>query len=179
MALCGAKNRQGEPCKKHALIGETRCKLHGGAAAKKNKGNSNARTHGIYSSVYSDEEKEIWDGIELGRIDDELKLCRIRLKRALEAEQKADGELELDARTEEPAVIGGMPIDDEQIVKRSFKRRDYSVLIDRLMVRIESLERTRVELMKAIPPKPDKPEQEAAPEYVLKPDEPTPEKPIL
>ena len=156
MALCGAKTRSGEPCQKHALKGETRCKLHGGAAAKANKGKQYAKKHGIYSDVLSEEDKALWDEIELGRVDEELKLCRIRLRRALLAEQQqsaSEDGLELDAKTEEPPIVGGIPLDDEQpIVKKIYKRRDYSAAIERLMGRIESLERTRAELMKANPP---------------------------
>ena len=178
MANCGAKTRSGESCKTPAME-NGRCRMHGGKAGVTHKNNSHAKKHGIYGSVLSDEEKELWEGLELGRIDDELKLCRIRLKRALEAEQKAGNDLEIESRTEEPAVVGGVPINEEIIEKRAYKRRDYSVQIDRLMARIESLERTRLELIKAIPPDPDEDKKTAAPEYVLRPDEPTPENPIL
>lgn len=156
MALCGATTRSGEPCRKHALNGETRCRLHGGAAAKANKGKQYAKKHGIYSDVLSDEDKAIWDEIELGKVDDELKLCRIRLRRAVLADQQqasSEDGLELDSMTKEPPIVGGLPLDDEQpIVKKAYKRRDYSAAIDRLTGRIESLERTRMELMKSEPP---------------------------
>lgn len=146
MACCGAKTRSGAPCKTPAME-NGRCRMHGGKTGKTHKGNQHAVKHGIYGSVLSDEEKELWDQVELGKVDDELRLCRLRLVRALKAEEAAQEQPELDGRTEEPAVVGGVPLDDEIIEKRAFKRRDYSALIDRLMGRIESLERTRLELV--------------------------------
>ena len=153
MTLCGATTRSGEPCKKHALNGSNRCKLHGGGASRKNKGNQHAVKFGIYGSVLTDEEKQDWRAIELGKVDDELRLNRIRLVRALKAEQAQEQDaLELESKTEEPPVIDGIPLSDgDPIVKKAYKRRDFSQQIDRLMARIESLERTRAELMKANP----------------------------
>lgn len=43
---CGARNRQGQPCKKAPMRGRTRCRNHGGATPK---GNRNAVTHGLYA----------------------------------------------------------------------------------------------------------------------------------
>ncbi|WP_291470876.1 HGGxSTG domain-containing protein [Acidovorax sp.] len=151
MASCGAKTRSGAPCKTPAMD-NGRCRMHGGKAGETHSGNQHATKHGIYGRVLTDEEKDLWDSVELGRVDDELKLCRLRLMRAIRAEQEAKDLPELDGRTEEPAVVGGVPLDDETIEKRSYKRRDYAGAIDRLMGRIESLERTRAELMKANPP---------------------------
>src|SRR5688572_32456848 len=77
---CGAKNRQGEPCKVRPMVGKNRCRLHGGKTPTGTKGN---RTHGLYSSALSDEERDLWDDIQLGNVDDELRLCRIQLRRAM------------------------------------------------------------------------------------------------
>ena len=149
MALCGAKNRSGEPCKKHALTGSKRCKLHGGKSTGAPKGNQNRNTHGIYSSVISDDEKLIWEQVELGRIDDELRLCRIRLVRALAAENRDGDDLLLESKVEKTATAASVPLDDSDvIVDKSYRRRDYCGIIDKLMARIESLEKTRLELMK-------------------------------
>lgn len=155
MAHCGAKTRSGEPCKRHATAGSTRCKLHGGAAARANKGNQNAKTHGIYSAHLSDEERDAWVGLELGRVDDELRLTRIRLARALKAENDAAGLPELEEYTESPPLVNGIPLTDEDDVPvrtTKYKRRDYAGLIDRLTARVESLERTRADLIKSNPP---------------------------
>lgn len=150
MACCGAKTRSGEPCKTPAMD-NGRCRMHGGKAGQTHAGNQHATKHGIYGRVLTDEERELWDQVELGKVDDELRLCKLRLMRALRAEQEAQDVPELDSRTEEPAVVGGVPL-DEIIEKRSYRRRDYAAAIDRLMGRIESLERTRADLLKANPP---------------------------
>lgn len=144
MALCNAKTRGGGTCQKHALIGSNRCKLHGGKSTGAPAKNQNARTHGIYSSYLSDEEKDVWDQVKLGEVDDELRLTRIRLMRALRAENERGNTLEIDSEKVETGENGG--------TVTTTKVRDYSSLIDRLTGRIESLERTRAELLKNNPP---------------------------
>jgi len=90
MALCGAKTRSGEPCKRHAVPGSKRCKLHGGAAAKANKGNQHAAKPGsIYSKYLTDEEQADFHAAEIDQIDQELRLTKVLLNRVLMA--KGDG----------------------------------------------------------------------------------------
>ncbi|MBF0675578.1 HGGxSTG domain-containing protein [Pseudomonas sp.] len=145
MALCGAKTRSGEPCKRHAVPGSSRCKLHGGAATRANKGNQHAAKPGsIYSKFLTDEENDTLASIELGRVDDELRLTRIRLMRALARENEFGDTLEIDSEKVDSSETGG--------TTTSSKVRDYSGLIDKLTARIESLERTRAELLKTNPP---------------------------
>lgn len=145
MAQCGAKTRGGEPCKRHAVPGSSRCKLHGGGSAKANKGNKHAAKPGsIYSQFLTDAENDMLASIELGRVDDELRLTRIRLMRALSRENEFGNELEIDSEKLETGEHGG--------TTTTSKVRDYSSLIDRLTARIESLERTRADLLKANPP---------------------------
>lgn len=148
MALCGAKTRSGEPCKRHAVPGSSRCKLHGGAASKANKANKHAAKPGsIYSQFLTDAENDMLSHIELGRVDDELRLTRIRLMRALNQENERSDTAELEARVEREGAGEYQAKTEEK-----FKVRDYSGLIDRLTGRIESLERTRAELLKTNPP---------------------------
>ncbi|WP_239142496.1 HGGxSTG domain-containing protein [Pseudomonas sp. MIL9] len=148
MALCGASKRgNGEPCKRHAIPGSSRCKLHGGKSSgpKEQRGNKNAARPGsIYSKFLTDEENDALASIELGRVDDELRLTRIRLMRALSRENEFGNELEIDSEKHETGEHGG--------TTTTSKVRDYSGLIDRLTARIESLERTRAELLKTNPP---------------------------
>ncbi|MBI0060384.1 hypothetical protein H3T83_04180 [Gilliamella sp. M0320] len=151
MSLCGAKTRNGGTCKKNALIGKTRCKLHGGKSTGAPKGNQyNLKAGGIYSQFFTAEEKQISAELELGSLDDELRLTKIRLMRALKAEaeqQEQIEQLELDSYSESPAIISGI-LDNEEIVKvKQFKRRDYGTIIDRLTARIESLEMRRASLV--------------------------------
>lgn len=92
MALCGSKTRSGEPCKRHAIQGSSRCKLHGGKSTgpKEQKGNKNAAKPGsIYSQFLTDAENDMLASIELGQIDDELRLTKVLLGRVLKA--KAEG----------------------------------------------------------------------------------------
>lgn len=159
MALCGASKRSnGEPCKRHAIPGSYRCKLHGGKSSgpKDLRGNKNAAKPGsIYSQFLTEAENDMVAGIELGRVDDELRLTRIRLMRALAKENERGDTLELDSEKVEPVEIDGKPliVDGGAVEKvtRTSKVKDYAALIDRLTGRIESLERTRAELLKTNP----------------------------
>ena len=148
MAFCGAKTRSGHTCKNSAMA-NGRCRMHGGKSigAKNNKNNLK---HGIYSKFITDDEWQAVEQSELDSLDDELKLCKVRLLRALKAENEqgnlGDEALELIRKTVEPPIIGGMPItpddgDDDvaEIVKKSFEKRDYNSIIDRLIGRIQSL----------------------------------------
>lgn len=135
---CGAKTRSGEPCKSKPMP-NGRCRMHGGATPKTNQ---NAVTHGIYRKLLTPEEQADYDGLELGKVDAELRLMRIRLARALAAERASAGMAELD---EVVTNIGGGPnVADES---RKSKVRDYCKLIDTTAARIESLERTRKGLL--------------------------------
>ncbi|RAS14835.1 hypothetical protein DFO50_10990 [Microvirgula sp. AG722] len=151
MALCGAKTRSGEPCKRHAAVGSTRCKLHGGRSTgpRNQTGNRNAARPGsLYSRFLSDEEQGIAASIELGNVDEELRLTRIRLMRALQREQDKGDTLEVESETTEPVEIDGEPTGGD-LIKRTAKVRDYSALIDKLTARVESLEARRVALVAA------------------------------
>lgn len=138
---CGAKTRSGEPCKRAPVKGKTRCKLHGGASTGAPIGSSNAATHGIYRQHLTDDEQAVYDEIRLGEVDHELRVARIQLARALAAQRAADGNAELDEITDNEG--GGMTI-AKQSVRRKVK--DYVSIIDKLMGRIESLEKTRKHL---------------------------------
>lgn len=158
MAFCGAKTRSGHTCKNSAMA-NGRCRLHGGKStgAKNNHKNQNAKKHGIYSKFITDDEWQAVVKSELSTLDDELRLCKVRLLRALQAENKqgnlGDEALELIRKTVEPPIIGGVPImpddDDDmaEIVKKSFEKRDYNSIIDRLIGRIQSLTVTRQDLV--------------------------------
>lgn len=117
MALCGASKRgNGEPCKRHAVPGSSRCKLHGGkSTGPKNParpiGNSRATKHGIYSKFLTDEERADFEAAELDQIDDELRLTKVLLGRVLAAQSEG-----------------------------------HDLLADRYLARIESLTKTREDL---------------------------------
>ncbi|CDM23053.1 hypothetical protein BN940_02886 [Castellaniella defragrans 65Phen] len=93
--------------------------------------------------MLTDEEKARWKEIQLGKVDDEIRLWRTRLVRALAAEQAARDKPELEEIV--ARKIGG---ENQPTAEKRYKRRDYAALIDRIGGRIESLEKTRMELMK-------------------------------
>lgn len=130
---CGAKNRSGEPCKRAPVPGKTRCKLHGGATPS---GHQNARTHGIYSNLLTDEEKADADTVEIGNIDILIKLAHIQLKRAWAAKNASMSRPELDE-----VIIS------EQGQTHKQKVVDYDAKIDKIMARIAHLEEQRKALM--------------------------------
>lgn len=133
---CGAKTRAGGKCQAPAMA-NGRCRVHGGSSSGAPKGSINAAKPGnIYSAYLTDEENAVLTRLEIGKIEDELRLCRIRLMRALKAETN---EPELEQITNK--ADGG--------IEEVSKRRDYSGLIDRLMGRIASLEKDRLALMGA------------------------------
>ena len=149
--LCGAKTRSGSPCQSKAMT-NGRCRMHGGKATVTHKNNKNAVKAGnIYSQYFTDEEKLLSTELELGSLDDELRLTKIRLMRALKAEaeqQDKIDKLELEVKTESPVLFGGVPDEDGEVMTiKQFKRRDYGTIIDRLTARIESLETRRASLV--------------------------------
>lgn len=93
--LCGATNRNGEPCQLKAgwgtdHLGVGRCKFHGGASTgpKDATGNKNARKHGAYEKVLRDQlddnEKELFDGVSDDYdLRNELRILRFKLARML------------------------------------------------------------------------------------------------
>src|SRR5688572_4718104 len=79
--ICGALNRQGKPCQKPPMRGKNRCLSHGG---KTPKGRHNGpMTHGLYSQYMTPAEQERWDSIQVGVLDDELRMLRIYLARCV------------------------------------------------------------------------------------------------
>ncbi|WAL81490.1 hypothetical protein OYT13_16755 [Pandoraea sp. XJJ-1] len=168
--LCGAKTRSGATCKNGAMA-NGRCRMHGGKTPQTNQ--NAAKPGSLYSKYLTPEEQAQFDQIELGRVDDELRLTRIRLARALGQEQEKGGTLEVDSAVKRQ---GGGP--QVAAAELHTKRRDYVGIIDRLTARIESLERTRAELMKDAPPGGDD-DLTRDDTVILKPDEPIPENPVV
>jgi hypothetical protein len=163
---CGAKTRKGTPCADIAMA-NGRCKRHGGKATGPKKPHvalaeaNPAYTHGIYTKFFKDEEKVLIDAgaIKLGEVDAELTVMRIRLKRALEAREKWEAERsgEIDGSDETTSMVLVERNDDEaagfegsvlELEKKAFRLPDYDGIIDRVISRIESLEKTRKELLK-------------------------------
>lgn len=148
MPKCGATTRKGGKCQREALPGKRRCALHGGkSTGPKNPsrptGNTRAAKPGsLYSQFLTAEERQIAANLELGSVDEELRLTRIRLMRALAREEEHGDSLEVYETIERTGGGDYAPGDEE---KR--RVRDYAGLIDRLTGRIESLESRRAILL--------------------------------
>lgn len=142
MPKCGATTRKGGKCQREALPGKRRCALHGGKSTGPVGHKNAAKPGSLYSQYLTKEEQAIAASLELGSVDEELRLTRIRLMRALQLEQERGDTLEL-VETVERSGGGPMAAGDEE--KRQVK--DYATLIDRLTGRIESLELRRVQIL--------------------------------
>ncbi len=173
--LCGAKTRSGGKCRKAPINGSKRCKFHGGKSTGPIdlSGNTNAVTHGIYERHLTEQERSDFDHAKLGTVDDELRLQRIRLSRALAAEHKSQNEPELDEVTENED--GGSAVIPRKTSK--YKIKDYGSIIDKITARIESLEKTRLTLNSAS----NAPDADdiTRDDTFIAPDEPLPHAPIL
>lgn len=134
---CGAKTRAGGRCKAPAMA-NGRCRVHGGSSTGAPKGTRNALKYGIYTDFMTPDERRLSAQMKLGHLNDELRLTRIRLRRALAAEQAAQGEPELQEVTQNDGGGEGVPIETRKRVVR-----DYNAIIDKLTARVESLEKTR------------------------------------
>lgn len=157
---CGAKLRSGQSCAKPPIKGEKRCRLHGGITKTAGADSVTAKPGGLYSKFYTAEELAAIQNMELGNVDLEIQLVRIRLARALEMEElDRNGELDLDIEGNKgrPSAKG---IELESKIERDgggentvyeerhYKKIDYRAAIASCLQRLESLERTRAELAK-------------------------------
>jgi len=147
---CGAKTRAGGRCQQAGMPKNGRCRYHGGLSTGPSKGSQNALTHGIYARHLTEEEQAEYPLLAIGHVEHELRLTKIRLARALSAEKASMGEPELEEVVDHD-LIG------EEGSRRDEKRkvRDYVGIIDKLTARIESLEKTRRDLLKAGEDDPD------------------------
>ncbi len=116
---CGAKNRSGMPCQRYKMP-NGRCMMHGGKSIGK-ANNQHAKKEGaVYSKFLSEEDKQLEQTSVslLGKLDSELSIARIQLARALKAQKNDPDSL-----------------------------KDLPKTIDLFLGRINSLEKTRKELL--------------------------------
>lgn len=142
---CGAKTRGGATCRRFPLKGKTRCKLHGGASTNQAKaGNTIALKHGLYSDAIRDDEIDLWERIEIGSLDDELKIARLRLRRLLMLQRKIEEKLELSDKDLEIEEIRTFSRTGATGGAESVRRaKDYKSEIRNLLQLIGNLEKTR------------------------------------
>lgn len=183
MAICGARTRSGGICQKHALKDSTRCRLHGGASSKANKGNAHAVKHGFYSDALLPEEKLLYERAEVGNLDDEIRLARVKLHRfvrlsgSLELQDLVDGALEVARKSGmayDAATESMQPFDKQEIKAAA---PNYAELIIKQLDIIRKLELARLDINKAGGG--DDPDSIDREDTFISPDEPVPDKPIL
>jgi hypothetical protein len=146
--ICGARNRQGEPCKKPPMKGRKRCLAHGGKTPKnQNAGASNGNhRHGLYTAYLTEDEAAQWDTIPIGEVDAEIRMCRVWLQRCLALEAtytapNADG-TELSEVRRSSSSEDGM-----SRTETVAKRPDVMARVNWILGRIAQLEKTRAELI--------------------------------
>jgi hypothetical protein len=108
-------------------------------------------THGLYSSALTDEEQALWDDIKLGNVDDELRLCRIQLRRAMNLDA------EISRAPNDPKNLAGIELveirrttgNGKSNTDAVSKRPDVAGRMNTLLGRIAQLEKTRAELIAA------------------------------
>jgi hypothetical protein len=139
---CGARNRQGEPCKVAPMKGKKRCRLHGGKTPKsQNAGKANGNMkHGLYGEHLSDDEREMWDEIPVGDV-------------APNDTKNLDG-FEL---TEIRRSTGGGKTNTDAVSKRP----DIAGRVNWILGRLAQLEKTRAELIAAARTSDDDPDAHA------------------
>lgn len=182
MAHCGAKTRSGAPCQNRAME-NGRCRMHGGKNTGAPKENTNAVKHGFYSDALLPEERQLYERAEVGNLDDEIRLARVKLHRfvrlsgSLELQEMIDGALEVARKTGmafDQATESMQPFDKQEIKAAA---PNYAELIIKQLDIIRKLELARLDINKAGGG--DDPDAIGREDTFISPDEPIPDKPIL
>ncbi len=152
MARCGAKTRSGQPCQSRAMA-NGRCRMHGGKATETHAGNTNAVKHGFYSDALTSDERVLYERAEVGSLDDEIRLARVKLHRyvrlagSLDLMDMVDGALQITRKIGEEydrATESMQPYDKKELKAAA---PDYADLIIRQIDLIRKLELARRDLM--------------------------------
>lgn len=145
-----------------------RCKLHGGKSTGPKNPNPAAAvaartTMGIYERFLSEDDQTIYREAEIGSVENELRLVRVRLARTVKARKMwedhlAAGTGEMSETTDGAKMFTHVEtVDDESVTKdgdvvpttkKTFRLPDFDKIEQACLARIESLEKTRKELLK-------------------------------
>ena len=150
---CNAKTRRGDrgPCKNWAMP-NGRCRMHGGKSTGAPKGSKNATTYGIYTVGIKEDEKPLWEDIKIGSLDDELRLLRLQLMRAVKAQKEFEEDDENSERgfenhelssATETIKVGKKKVKETKKSSKVRKRPDFRRIIYELTGRIADLETKR------------------------------------
>lgn len=150
---CGAKTRSGAPCKGYPMA-NGRCRMHGGkstgARDAARPGNTNATKHGFYSDALQPDEFILWQRVEIGSLDDEIRLMRVKLHRLVRLSGSADvadlvdSAIEVAQKMDTHPKVGSF---DKSEIKVKAPR--YGELIIQAIEQIRKLELARVDMAEA------------------------------
>lgn len=149
--ICGAKTRAGGRCRKLPAKGSKRCKLHGGKSTgpKDQTENTNAVAHGFYSDALLPEERPLYERAEIGSLDDEIRLAKVKLFRFVKLANSADLAGMIDGAIDVVKKVGSDPAFgayDRNEIKAAAP--NYAELIIKQLDVIRKLELARRELNK-------------------------------
>lgn len=146
--ICGAKRKSdGGPCQAGVVPGKKRCRLHGGLSTGAPLGNTNAVKHGLYSQYLKPEDQERWDTIQIGTLDDEIKVTRIQISRCIKELERLDG-LASDSQEQLENDTVTLTVDQagNKITVATKKRKDVLRRYNFLIESVRKLELARLEL---------------------------------
>lgn len=140
---CGAKTRSGAPCRSKRMA-NGRCRMHGGSTPTTN---TNAVKHGFYSDALQPEERVLWERVEIGTLDDEIRLMKVKLHRLVRLSGQAevsdliDSALEVARKHDTHPALGEFEKSEIRV-----KAARYGDLIIQALDSIRKLELARKEL---------------------------------
>lgn len=112
------------------------CKYHGGMTPSK--------AGAMYSKYLTEEEKALYEDVKIGELDDEIRLAKVHLARAVRLKEEAEingPQMNLSKKVITTNESGKEEVSEER------KPFDYDAIIETRMARVEKLERTRKELL--------------------------------
>lgn len=125
--LCGIPLKNGEGVCRKPAMGNGRCPMHGGyrypdVPMARPKGRHGLM--GVYSCWYSDDELDVYGSLKIGTLEEEIKLMRMQLRRALilqHAWEKIHAGQAADIETDEGIRI---PVDMQQFFELDEYKRE-------------------------------------------------------
>jgi len=148
--VCGAKLVKGGYCTSTKCVVNPnrpppyRCKGHGGNNNSHTKpGETIGMKHGIYTDCMFDWEKDIYDQLNADSLDEEIKMTKLRLRRAL----KADAERDPSHLITIEELLKRAPNGEMVVIERKrSKENGYSGEINRLVKQLTSLQSQRTHM---------------------------------
>lgn len=147
--LCGAKTRNGEPCKNYAMA-NGRCRMHGGKstgpkdkvkAAESQKKNKNAEKHGLFSKYLPEETNDIIEIINtMDRLDllwENIKIqaaAIIRSQKIMYVKDREDKDKDITK-----VIEGDLSIDEFQVITAGERQANFLQSQSRAMTALSGM----------------------------------------